>query len=112
MGPPWSKWLLCQHLRGAASRDIAGFETTNTSLGVASQHVVPHEATDRRAITERRMASMVIVEVNVAVNTFLAMGGAVVREAVDALAKQRLDEPFGFAVRTRPIGSRTSASDS
>src|SRR5712691_12278077 len=57
------------------------------------------------------MSSMVIVEVNVAGKAFSACIRAVVREAVHAFAKKRLNEPLGLAIRTRPIRPRTSAAD-
>jgi len=42
---------------------------------------------------------VVIIEVDVATDRLTALVGTVVRQAVDAFAKQSLDQPFGLAIR-------------
>ena len=45
------------------------------------------------------MGSVVIIEVDVATDGLTALFGAVVREAIDALSKQCLDQPLGLSIR-------------
>jgi len=79
---------------------------TKCRLTVASQDVVPIQATDWWIITERRVRSVVVVEMHVRPEPAFALRRAVVGKAVGPFAQKRLDEAFGFAVRPRRVRSR------
>ena len=53
---------------------------------------------------------MVIIEVQVATECGFPLRGTVVREAIDAFAKKRLDESFCFAVGSRRVRSCESVT--
>src|SRR6187401_2539327 len=64
------------------------------------------ETHPRRATTEARMRTTVVVKAEIGAERGRAPRRAPIRYAIRPLAQERLDEAFGFAVRLGPVGPR------